>query len=118
MKNRENPVPGPVEGRRAIATSPEVPQARAVSAQREEVVAVPNSPAASSSEGRYTCGQLVAGRGRQILAPEQAIPWRNDCAFEKGVIVILPKKAGEPYTVFDQQSFLIFEAKEENLRPR
>lgn len=66
----------------------------------------------------YSCGQLVAGHGRQILAPGEAIPWRMDCAFEKGVIVILPLKAGDPYTVFDQESFLILEVKEEHLRPR
>jgi len=72
----------------------------------------------SETRTRYACGQLVTGRGRQVLAPGEAIPWRNDCAFEKGIIVLLPGKIGQAYTVFDQESFLILEAKEEDLQPR
>ena len=63
----------------------------------------------------YTCGQHVAGHGRQVSARGKAIPWRNEYLFEKGVIVILPAKSGDPYTVFDEQTFLILEAKEEHL---
>ena len=66
---------------------------------------------------RYTCGQHVAGHGRQISAPGQAIPWRNDCVFEKGVIVMLPGKTDEPYMVLDEQTFIVLEAKEEHLTP-
>jgi len=66
---------------------------------------------------RFTCGQHVTGHGRQISAPGEATPWRNDCVFEKGVIVMLPGKSGGPYTVFDEQTFVVLEAKEEHLAP-
>jgi len=63
----------------------------------------------------YACGEHVAGRGRQISAPGEAIPWQKESAFEKGVIVMLPGKSGGPYTVFDEQTFVVLEAEEEHL---
>jgi hypothetical protein len=68
-------------------------------------------------ENRYSCGQHVAGRGRQVSAPGQAAPWRNDYIFEKGVIVMTPGKNDEHYTVFDEQTYAVFKVKEENLTP-
>jgi hypothetical protein len=71
-----------------------------------------------SNLGRtYTCGQHVTGHGRQILASGEAIPWRKECVFEKGVIVKLPGNSGEPYAVLDEQTFNVLEAKEEHLTP-
>ena len=65
----------------------------------------------------YICGQHVAGHGRHILAPGEAIPWRKEIVFEHGVIVRLPGKRGEPYTVLDEQTFNVLEAQEEHLTP-
>jgi len=67
--------------------------------------------------GSYTCGQHVAGHGRQISARGEAIPWRKDHAFEEGVIVMLPGKNGDPYRVLDEKTFFVLEAQEEHLTP-
>ena len=64
----------------------------------------------------YLCGEHVSGRGRQISAPGQAIPWRNDCAFSKGVIVREPATVSGLYTVLDEETFSLIEVKEEHLR--
>ena len=65
----------------------------------------------------YACGQHVAGHGKHISAPGQAIPWRNEVVFESGVIVRLPGKHGEPYVVLDEQTFNVLEAQEHHLTP-
>jgi hypothetical protein len=63
----------------------------------------------------YVCGQHVAGHGRQISAPGQVAPWRNDYVFEKGVIVMIPGENKEHYTVLDEKTFIVLEVKEEHL---
>ena len=68
-------------------------------------------------EHPYFCGQHVAGHGRQVSAPGQAAPWRNDCIFEKGVIVMTPGESEEHYTVLDEQTFIVLKVKEEHLTP-
>ena len=66
---------------------------------------------------RYTCGQHVKGHGRHLSTRVKAIPSKKECVIEKGVIVTLPGKNGEPYTVLDEQSFITLEAQEEDLTP-
>lgn len=69
---------------------------------------------------RYTCGQHVSGRGWQIATrtgepiPQQL---RKELVIEKGVIVMLPSKRSEPYTVLDEQTFVVLEAQEDHLTP-
>lgn len=65
----------------------------------------------------YTCGRHVAGHGRQISALGEATPWRNNCVYGKGVIVMLPGKSDEPCTVLIEQTFIVLEAKEEHRTP-
>jgi hypothetical protein len=73
---------------------------------------------------RYTCGQHVSGRGRHKLIHGEA-NIRNlsrqssaqEYAIGKGVITMLPGKLGEPYTVLDEETFVVLEAKEEDLTP-
>jgi hypothetical protein len=36
---------------------------------------------------------------------------------ESGVIIAMPSKQGDPYTVLDEQSFIVLEAQEEQLTP-
>jgi len=63
----------------------------------------------------YVCGQHVAGHGRQVSAPGQAAPWRNDYVFEKGIIVMIPDENEGHYIVLDEKTFIILEVKEEHL---
>ncbi len=63
----------------------------------------------------FVCGQHVAGHGRQVSAPGQATPWRNNCVFEKGIIVTIPGESDEHYTVLDEETFIVLEVKEEHL---
>jgi hypothetical protein len=66
---------------------------------------------------RYTCGTHVSGRGRQITSRlGKAITPGKDREIEKGVIITMPGKLGDPYTVLDEQSFIVLEAVEEQLR--
>lgn len=69
---------------------------------------------------RYTCGLHVSGRGRQIATRTgQPVSQRlqQELVIEKGVIVMLPSKRSEPYTVLDEQTFIVLEAQEEHLTP-
>jgi len=69
----------------------------------------------TSFKRRYTCGQHVTGHGRQISIRGEAITSGKECVIEKGVITGLPGKAGDPYTVLDEHTFIVLEAKEEAL---
>ncbi len=71
----------------------------------------------TSFKRRYTCGQHVTGHGRHISTHGEAIRSGKECVIEKGVIVMLPGKRGEPYTVLDQQALITLEAQEEHLTP-
>ena len=80
----------------------------------------------TSFKRRYTCGQPArpcrsggheVGHGRHISTRGEAIPSKKECVIEKGVIVMLPGKRGEPYTVLDEQTFITLEAQEEHLTP-
>jgi hypothetical protein len=74
----------------------------------------------TSYKQRYTCGQHVAGHGRQIATRGgKPVPTQSGKEFviEKGVIVMLPAKRGDPYTVLDEQTFIVLEAQEEHLTP-
>ena len=67
---------------------------------------------------RYTCGQHVAGRGRQIATRAGkaiSIESGKDFVIKQGIIVMLPGKHGDPYTVLDEQTFIVLEAQEEHL---
>jgi hypothetical protein len=66
---------------------------------------------------RYTCGEHIKGRGRHVSTHGKAISAGQMCVIEKGVIVMLPGKRGDPYTVLDEQSFITLEAQEEDLSP-
>ena len=59
----------------------------------------------------------MAGHGRQISALGITSRSGKEYVIEKGVITMLPGKRGEPYTVLDEQTFIVLEAKEEDLRP-
>ena len=69
----------------------------------------------TSFKHRYTCGQRVTGHGRHIATRGEAIRSGKECTIDKGVIVMLPGKRDDPYTVLDQQAFITLEAKEEHL---
>jgi hypothetical protein len=71
----------------------------------------------TSFKRRYTCGQHVAGHGRQISTHREAVTSGKACVILKGVITGLPGKADDPYTVLDEQTFITLEAQEEHLRP-
>ena len=65
---------------------------------------------------RYSCGMHVSGHGRQIKTLFSKIPQPGkERVIEKGVIVAMPGKDGDPYTVLDEQSFIVLEAQEEQL---
>lgn len=67
---------------------------------------------------RYTCGLHVAGHGRQISTRfGEATPSGKEYVIEKGVIIMLPGKRGEPFTVLDEQTFIVLEAQEQHLTP-
>lgn len=67
---------------------------------------------------RYTCGTHVSGHGCQITSrPGNVLPAGKDRVIEKGVIITMPGKQGDPYTVLDEQSFIVLEAQEEQLTP-
>ena len=66
---------------------------------------------------RYSCGTHVSGHGRQITALFHKIsPHGKEREIQKGVIIAMPGKEGDPYTVLDEQSFIVLEATEEQLR--
>jgi len=69
----------------------------------------------TSFKRRYTCGQRVTGHGRQISTRGEAVTSGKGNVIEKGVITGLPGKAGDPYTVLDEHTSVVFEAKEEDL---
>lgn len=71
----------------------------------------------TSFKRRYTCGQHVTGHGRQVSTRGEAILSGKDCVIETGVVVKLPGKSGDPYTVLDQLVFITLEAQEEHLKP-
>ena len=67
---------------------------------------------------RYTCGQHVSGRGRQIATRSGAQVPRSsggEQVIGRGVVVMLPSKSGDPYTVLDEETFIVLEAREEDL---
>ena len=68
---------------------------------------------------RYTCGQHVTGHGRHISTHGEAIPLKSgkELRIKRGVITMLPSKRGEPYTVLDEETFIVLEAQEEGLTP-
>lgn len=67
---------------------------------------------------RFSCGVHVSGHGQQVSTRTgNSIPPGKDIVFEKGVIITMPGKEGDPYTVLDEQSFSVVEAKEEQLKP-
>jgi hypothetical protein len=60
----------------------------------------------------------VSGHGRQITTRlGEVLPPAGDRVIVKGVIITMPGKQGDPYTVLDEQSFIILEAQEEQLTP-
>ncbi len=66
---------------------------------------------------RYTRGTHVAGHGRQTTSrPGKAITPGKNREIEKGDIITMPGKPGDPYTVLDERSFIVLEAQEEQLR--
>ncbi|HEY6953465.1 MAG TPA: hypothetical protein VI758_13750 [Bacteroidota bacterium] len=66
---------------------------------------------------RYTCGTHVSGRGRQIKALfSNTLPQGKERPINKGVIIAMPGKQGDPYTVLDEQLFIVLEAEEEHLK--
>jgi len=71
----------------------------------------------TSFRRRYTCGQHVTGHGRQVTTRGGAILTGKERVMEEGVVVKLPGKHGDPYTVLDQQAFITIEAQEEHLKP-
>ena len=66
---------------------------------------------------RYTCGEHIKGRGLHVSTHGKTITAGKMCVIEKGVIVMLPGKRGDPYTVLDEQTFITLEAQEEDLTP-
>ena len=65
---------------------------------------------------RYTCGTHVSGHGRQITSRlGKTLPAGKDSVIEMGVVITMPGKQGDPYTVLDEQSFIVLEAQEEQL---
>lgn len=70
----------------------------------------------SSFRHRYTCGEQVKGHARQISTRNgQIVRSGKEFVIERGVIVMLPAKHGEPYQVLDEQSFIVLAAEEEKL---
>ena len=65
---------------------------------------------------RYSCGVHVSGRGRQVSTNRgKAIKSETDYEIAKGIIVMMPGKEGDPYTVLDEQSFMVLEANEDEI---
>jgi hypothetical protein len=71
----------------------------------------------TSFKRRFTCGQHVKGHGKLIATHGNAILLGKERAIEKGVIVMLPGKHSDPYTVLDLQTFITLESKEDQLTP-
>ncbi len=70
----------------------------------------------TASTHRFTCGEHVRGRGRQISTRyDKNVRPGKELPIERGVIVMLPSKQGEPYQVLDEQSFIVLIAEEEKL---
>jgi hypothetical protein len=73
-----------------------------------------------TNKQRYTCGQHVSGHGRQIATRNgEPVPKQSgkELVIEKGVIVMLPSKRNDPYTVLDEQTFIVLEAQGDHLTP-
>ena len=65
---------------------------------------------------RYSCGTHVTGHGRAIASRHGTLLSSHDeRKIEKGVIITMPGREGDPYTVLDEQSFVVLEAREEQL---
>lgn len=58
----------------------------------------------------------MSGHGRQIKSLfSKNPPAGKERVIEKGVIIAMPGKDGDPYTVLDELSFIVLEAWEEQL---
>jgi hypothetical protein len=71
-----------------------------------------------SFKRRFTCGVHVSGHARLVSNHSgKALPSAKERVFTKGVIITMPGKEDDPYTLLDEQSFTVLEAQEEQLTP-
>jgi len=62
----------------------------------------------------YTCGTHVAGHGREVGHGNTALPPpRHD--FAMGIVVMMPSRQGDVYTVLDELTFQVLESREDEI---
>ena len=63
----------------------------------------------------YSCGTHVAGHGRQVPRDGSAGPVTPNQKFARGVVVMIPSRSGDVYTVLDELTFQVLESREEEI---
>jgi hypothetical protein len=63
----------------------------------------------------YTCGTHVAGHGRPVGRDGASNPFSARRDISQGIIVMMPSRQGDVYTILDEQTFVVLESREDEI---
>lgn len=63
----------------------------------------------------FTCGTHVAGHGRPVARDGVPISVSTRRDISRGIIVMMPSRQGEVYTVLDELTFMVLESREDEI---
>lgn len=63
----------------------------------------------------FSCGTHIHGHGLPMFRDGRRQPGSIHQVINQGVIVTMPNRKGDPYTVLDEQNFTVFEVQEDHL---